>query len=191
VTRDPSGKSEDDMTRLTQSLQVSDLSQFARDLHRQLAAEPALPGHLALLNMLARAGGYRNYQHLRAQTAAGERIAAPAPPAADLARVETALRYFDAGGRMLSWPSKTNLQHLCLWGLWSRLPSGQAMTERQISAQLKEWHLFGDAAILRRTLVELGLVSRDAGVSVYLRQEITPPADARALIKALHQRVAA
>ena len=179
------------MTRLTQSLQINDLSLFARDLHRQLAAEPSLPGHLALLNMLARAGGYRNYQHLRAQTAAEARIAAPAPPTADMTRVETALRYFDAAGRMLSWPSKTNLQHLCLWGLWSRLPAGEKMSERQISALLKGWHLFGDAAILRRTMVELGLVSRDAGVSVYLRQEVTPPADARALIRALHQRVAA
>lgn len=179
------------MTRMNQSLQISDLSLFARDLHRQLVAEPALPGHLALLNMLARAGGYHNYQHLRAQTAAQERIAAPAPPAADMARVETALRYFDASGRMGSWPAKTSLQHLCLWGLWSRLPVGQKLTERQISALLQTWHLFGDAAILRRTMVEQGLVSRDAGVSVYLRQEITPPADARALIRALHQRVAA
>lgn len=76
--------------------------------------------------------------------------------------------------RMLSWPSKTNLQHLCLWGLWSAA-CGEKMSERQISALLKGWHLFGDAAILRRTMVEeLGLVSRDAGVSVYLRQEVDP-----------------
>jgi phosphoribosylanthranilate isomerase len=48
---------------------------------------------------------------------------------------------------MVSWPAKTNLQPLCLWGLWSRLPKARQMTEREISGFLKDWHLFGDAAV--------------------------------------------
>ena len=47
------------MTRDALCLTVEDLSAFARNLHKQLAAEPALPGHLSLLNMLARAAGFR------------------------------------------------------------------------------------------------------------------------------------
>ena len=67
------------MTRDALCLTVEDLSAFARNLHKQLAAEPALPGHLSLLNMLARAAGFRNYQHFRAVGAAAARIAAPEP----------------------------------------------------------------------------------------------------------------
>ncbi len=81
------------MTRDALCLTVEDLSAFARNLHKQLAAEPALPGHLSLLNMLARAAGFRNYQHFRAVGAAAERIAAP-EPTADMVAVEQALRQF-------------------------------------------------------------------------------------------------
>lgn len=66
---------------------------------------------------------------------------------------------------------------------------GESLSERQISARLAGWHLFGDAAILRRTLVELGLVARSIGASVYQRVEVPPAADAQALIRALHLRL--
>ncbi|MEZ5756035.1 MAG: DUF2087 domain-containing protein [Paracoccaceae bacterium] len=37
---------------------------------------------------------------------------------------------------------------------------GESFTERQISARLDAHHSFGDAAILRRTMIELKLLSR-------------------------------
>ncbi|MGV8952648.1 MAG: DUF2087 domain-containing protein [Cypionkella sp.] len=174
------------MTRTTLPLQISDVSTFARNLQRQLEAE-AKPGHLALLNMLARAAGFQNHQHLRAQVNAAERIAAPAPEA-DMKRVEAALRCFDAAGQMTHWPAKTSLQHLCLWALWAHLPRGQTLTEREISTRLNARHRFTDAAILRRTLVELQLVSRSQDGAEYLRREQPPPPEARALIRALALR---
>jgi hypothetical protein len=176
------------MTQTSLPLQSADISTFARNLHRQLSAEAGVPSHLTLLNMLARSAGYRNFQHLRAQTASAARLAKPLPQA-DLKRVETALRFFDAAGQMTNWPSKTNLQHLCMWALWSRLPAQQTQSEREISALLNTWHLFGDAAILRRTLVELGLICRTVGGNVYTRAKITPPPDAAALIRHLHSGV--
>jgi hypothetical protein len=177
---------EDKMTRTTLPLQISDVSTFARNLQRQLEAE-AKPGHLALLNMLARAAGFQNHQHLRAQVNAAERIAAPAPKA-DMKRVEAALRCFDAAGQMTHWPAKTSLQHLCLWALWAHLPRGQTLTEREISTRLNALHRFTDAAILRRTLVELQLVSRSQDGAEYLRREQPPPPEALALIRALALR---
>lgn len=164
------------MTRTAQPLHISDLSDFARALHRQLPAPQ--PTHLSLLNMLARAAGFQNYQHLHAQAA---------PKAADPKRVAAALRYFDARGRMTKWPGKTNLQHLCLWGLWADLPRG-AMTERQISEHLSERHLFGDPAILRRTLVEMALVSRTQDGSQYQRLQPVPPPEAAEVLGALALR---
>jgi hypothetical protein len=53
-------------------LHVGDVSDFARTLRRQLDAMQRTPGHVEMLNLLARAGGYRNIQHLRAHRAAAE-----------------------------------------------------------------------------------------------------------------------
>jgi len=90
---------------------------------------------------------------------------------------------------MTSWPARTAVQHLCLWALWSRLPRGTHLSERQISEHLTAWHGFGDPAILRRTLVELGLVTRSPGAAAYRRIERPPTPEAAALIRRLHARL--
>ena len=88
------------MPRDSIALTINDLSAFARTLRRDLATADSFPGHLALMNMLARAAGYGNFQHLRASggpTAA----ATPAPlPEAERKHLDAALRVFDAEGRM-------------------------------------------------------------------------------------------
>jgi hypothetical protein len=182
--RNPGLNAEDAMTRPVLSLTIDDLSPFARRLHQHLAQAKATPGHLALMNMISRAAGYQNFQHLRAGN-----MAAPAKPTiqpVDQARLTQVLRHFDAQGRFLRWPAKTNLQHLAVWALWSHLPKGEEMSERQISDRLNALHLFGDAAILRRTLVELQLVTRSEGGRDYRRQERAPDPTERALIRHLH-----
>ena len=148
------------------------------------------PRHLALMNMLARSARFRNLQHLRASAKAGHDLATPGATA-DLTRVQTALRHFDTQGRFVSWPARTAVQHLCLWAPWSRLARGQSLTERQIRALLDQWHRFHDAAILRRTLVELTLVTRTEDGASYLRQEVAPTPEARALIHHLHHAASA
>ena len=174
------------MTKTTIALPIPDLTAFARSLSRELTPPP---GHLALLNMLARASGFRNFQHLRASHKAGARLIPVAEPLPDLTRVQSALRHFDPAGQMTSWPSRTAIQHLCLWALWARLPKGPK-TERQISDHLNRWHSFTDAAILRRTLCELDLVTRTPGGTEYIRQERPPTPEARALIRLLQPRLA-
>ena len=80
------------------------------------------------------------------------------------------------------------MQELCLWALWARLPRGAVQSERAVSALLDGWHLFGDAAVLRRDMVGLGLLSRQAGATDYRRVEQPPPPEARALIGLLAAR---
>ena len=80
--------------RLRLPLQCEDLSSFAKTLRTQLTAHheahAGVPGHVQLLNMLARAAGHRNVQALKAQAAsergrqAGE-ARAPANLLADVA----------------------------------------------------------------------------------------------------------
>ena len=185
------------MPRQSIPLALADLSQFSRALGAQLAARPGeAPSHLSLMNMLARAAGFRNFQHLRTGAEpAPELDAAPLPPPpeappepVDPRRIAKVAGYFDAEGRLMRWPSKRAQQILCLWALWARLPAATPMSEREIGERLKALHGFGDHAILRRDLVGLGLFRRDPDGSNYLRLEKAPPAEPRLLIRELAPR---
>lgn len=173
------------MSREVFALAADDISAFARALRGQLAACDHLPSHLELLNMLARAGGHRNFQHFRA---AAEGAAAPPPPPVaaepmDEKRVERVARLFDAEGRLTRWPGKASWRKLCLWALWSTLPAGQTLTERAVNDHLNARHLFTDHALLRREMADHGLVWRTADGRAYRRIEQRPPAEARAVIR--------
>ena len=169
------------MTKTPLPLQVDDLSAFARALTRQMG--PASPAHLSLMNMLARAGGFQNVQHLRASAAAARRLQASQPePVADARQVERALHQFDGAGRLIRWPAKRSTQTLALWVLWSALPRAHVLTEAQVNAALNAQTLFTDPATLRRTMISCGMLSRAQGSAAYARIETRPPAEARALI---------
>jgi hypothetical protein len=173
------------MSRTVLPFAADDVSALAKSLGRELAAHDGRPGHVQLLNMLARGAGYRNFQHFRARTS-GESIDAPAvapPKPVDAAKVDRAVGYFDAEGRMKSWPSKTSLQALCLWVLWARMPAGESFPESGINGFIKAAHLFGDHALLRREMFNQGLLSRTLDCRDYRRIERRPPAEALALIR--------
>jgi hypothetical protein len=179
------------MSRDLIALPVADLSAFTRHLSRQLGADGAsAPPHQSLMNMLARAGGFRNLQHLRAARAAERRLDAPAPAQGpvDHALVARAMVLFDDHGVLRQWPARRVVQCLCLWALWARLPRGSGQSERQISAALNALHGFGDAALLRRDMVELGLLKRSDDCTDYARVERRPPPEALALIARLAAR---
>lgn len=151
--------------------------------------------HVQLLNMLVRAVGYRNFQHYRAQFAAQERLdrlAAPQPAApeapVDLRRVERAARHFGPDGLLARWPGKVSLQRLCLWWVWSRLPAGQVLTGAQMDDALRACHHFGDHALLRRWLCDLGMATRTPDGRQYRRVEQRPPQEALALLQHLRDR---
>jgi hypothetical protein len=160
-----------------------DMSSLAKSLRAQLAGRKVVPSHVEMLNMLARASGHRNFQHLRARRT-DERAAASAG-SVDGGAVARAGGFFDAEGRLTSWPAKTSVQALCLWALWSRLPSERVMTEGEANAEINALHLFGDHAIIRRTLCQMGLLSRTIDGREYRRVERPPTPEAAALIRRL------
>lgn len=172
------------MPRTLLPFAVDDISALAKSLRGQLAARSGPPGHVEMLNMLARAAGCRNFQHFRAQAAAD--LVAPAPePEPDGALVERTARHFDAEGRLATWPAKTSLQSLALWGLWSRIPPETTFSEVQFNQRLNMFSQIGDPALLRRSMVHAGLVSRTDDCRDYRRIERRPPPDALALIRRL------
>ncbi|MDQ0512231.1 DUF2087 domain-containing protein [Ancylobacter amanitiformis] len=184
------------MTRTVLAYEAPDISALARTLHGRLATLDHVPGHVELLNILARAAGFRNFQHLRADRLARRQIDAtpppapppPAPPPADHARCAKALRLYDAQGRLARWPKKRNQQELCLWVLWSRLPAGETFAEKIMNERVNRLHLFGDHALLRRELIELGLFRRTVDGREYSRIEQAPPPELRVLLALLRGR---
>lgn len=180
------------MPRTVLAYEAPDVSALARTLHNGLAGLDRPPGHVELLNLLARGAGFRNFQHMRADAQARQRLETPPPvaptPVADHARCEKALRLFDPEGRLARWPKKRNQQILCLWMLWSRLPSGETFHERRMNELLNAEHLFGDHALLRRELVELGLFRRTPDGREYSRVERAPPPEMAKLAALLRQR---
>ena len=173
----------------------ADMSALARSLRDQLVALGEIPSHVQLLNMLAKANGFRNFQHLKAEADAAPIAARPAPtappPPVDEARVARVAGHFGPDGTLLRWPSRTNHQELCVWVLWARYPAREIMDERGVSAWLNERHTFGDAALLRRTMVTMGLVTRTQDGREYRRVEQKPPPELVALLARMDARAAA
>ncbi len=165
------------MSRTPLPFHAEDISALARALKGELARLDHQPGHVELLNMLARSAGCRNFQHFRAQAQAREALEQrPAPsPAADFVKVRCVARHFDAEGRLIRWPGKYSEQQMCLWVLWSRLPARQAMTEKQVNEVLNAHHRFGDHALIRRELVDGGWLTRSRDGARYDRIEQRRP----------------
>ena len=87
------------MTKRPVPLNVNDVTVFCRALSNQLG--DTSPSHLALMNMIARAAGFQNMQHMRAATAAQSRLSQDAEqPIADARTVERTLTQFDTFGRL-------------------------------------------------------------------------------------------
>jgi hypothetical protein len=166
------------MSRQMLSLSIADLSAFAKSLREQLSKRDEKPGQVDMLNMLARAAGFRNYQHFKAVTEA-----APKADPVDLTLVEKVARHFDADGVLLRWPGKNRLQPLCLWALWARMEPGRDYADRENTALLNAWASFGDHALLRRAMVDMGYVTRTPDGRTYRRIEQKPPAELSALLK--------
>lgn len=180
------------MSRTLIPLLVSDLSSFAKALKAQLSARESLPSHVELLNMLARAAGHGNFQSLRAgaarvATADSLPAVSPAPdptpqPAPDRRLVERVARCFDRDGLLVRWPARRSDQVVVLHLLAARFPSGEVLAEPAVNALLRAAHSFGDHALLRRELCDLGLLTRTPSGSAYRRPARPLPPEANAVL---------
>lgn len=181
------------MSRDILPLMAPDISAFAKALGRELAQFDGKPGHVHLLNMLSRGVGYRNFQHFRAASLAELRLAEPppVPDPVDHALVDRVSGHFDAEGQLLRWPSRYGHQSLALWVLWSRLEAGTVYSEFDVSLVIRNNHRFGDHALIRRAMIDAGLITRTPDGREYRRVERKPPGEALALIRRIAARSSA
>lgn len=181
------------MSRLPLSLVVPDASLFAKSLGQSLktrhAAGSPPPGHVELLNLMARALGHRNLQSLQAAAPAP----LPAPPLATQDRpppsrlsdnARKALMQFDSRGRLLRWPNKFSVQKLAMWVLWTLFDGRRVYTEREVNEVLKAANAFGDHVTLRRELINHQLLTRKSDCSEYRKLAARPDDETRALLQA-------
>lgn len=156
---------------------AGDISTLARSLRRQLGGFDHTPSHVEMLNLLAKAGGYRNFQHYRSAVLPAQ-TSREAVPEINRKHVKILMRHLDGEKRLIRWPKKFSIRMLGLWVMWSRIPANEPMTEIDINTLLRENHLFDDHALLRRELVDRGMVDRTADGRSYTRIERQPPVDA-------------
>ena len=181
---------------------AADISTLCKNLRQQLStAGHEAPGHVALLNMLAKSAGYRNYQMLKAcpplvppvtQAPAVESVVG----AITLPRGSTVpvtlrrlLACFDTQGRLTRWPNKYAAQQMAIWALWSRLPAQRELTEKQVNNYIAAWHTFGDQATLRRELVNAKLLWRTVDCRVYRKEVRRPSEETREFLDLLFSNV--
>ncbi len=196
------------MTRTALPYSAPDLSALARLLERalddHLVTHGRLPGHVEMMNLLARGAGHRNLQTLQAAAppassapeiatdpwfdapVIAEPAAEPAPPAPMLsAHAKKALEHFDPAGRLERWPQKLSVQRLAMWVLWTRFDARRVYTEAEVNQILKGWHLYGDHVTLRRELIDHKLLVRKSDCSEYRKLPLEPDDEVRALLQAL------
>jgi hypothetical protein len=187
------------MPRSPLSFVVPDASAFARALGQSLktrhaAGEPP-PGHVELLNHVARALGHRNLQALQAAVLRSPALPPPVlaaedrPPPPTLSdNARKALGQFDSRGRLLRWPVKYSVQALAMWVLWTLFDGRRVYSEAEVNQILKAANAFGDHATLRRELINHRLMARKSDCSEYRKLPARPDAEARALLQAWRQQ---
>ena len=170
------------MSRDTLKIEIADITDFAANLRKQLIETEAFPSHLSFLGMIARASGYRNFQHLQAQATKGLAL-----PAGSEAKLKRALRVFSNNGKMMHWPASTSIQALCLWPIWFDIARRAEMSEKQVNNAIQKRIDFEDFPLVRRSLIDHKLMTRTNDGRVYTRVSKTPPTEAIVLSKLLEE----
>ena len=80
-------------------------------------------------------------------------------------------RFLDEKGRIRIWPSKRDMKESILGYLAEKFEYQKVYTEKEVNSIIQEWHTFNDYFILRRGLIESGLLSRTRNGASYWREE--------------------
>ena len=70
-------------------------------------------------------------------------------------------RFLNSDGQITQWPAKQRDKLLVLEYLADKFEADKIYTELEINEVLKLWHTFMDWPLLRRGMVDMGLLSRD------------------------------
>ena len=80
---------------------------------------------------------------------------------------ESLRNFVDETGRLTGWPRKYTRKVIAAQYLAGKFEPGRDYTEAQVNDILEDWHTFNDAAVLRRFLVDLGILARTSNGREY------------------------
>ena len=78
-------------------------------------------------------------------------------------KYSTIKSYLNSDGQITQWASKKHRQKqlLMLAYIAAHFEASKTYTEPEVNAIIKQWHTFGDHALLRRELIDARLMTRD------------------------------
>ena len=79
----------------------------------------------------------------------------------------TLARFLDENGRIKAYPAKNSVKRLVLAYLSDKFDDGVLYMEKEVNEILSSWHTFDDYFLLRRALVDSGLLARTSSGSKY------------------------
>ncbi len=86
----------------------------------------------------------------------------------DKSKLPRDLRPFvDDTGRLCQWPSRYKVQRMAVALLAQRFEPGSRYNEKELNFRIMDGHTFADWALIRRSLVDWGFMSRIADGSCY------------------------
>lgn len=93
----------------------------------------------------------------------------------DLSDIKKELKNFlDDKGVLTKYPAKFRLKIFSLFYLSSKFEPGKKYTEKEVNEILREWHIFGDWAMLRRDLYDNRFLGREQNCTFYWLEEKQP-----------------
>jgi hypothetical protein len=82
-------------------------------------------------------------------------------------------QFFDDDGRLIGWPRKLTFKRIAADYLAGKFEPGRIYSEAEVNDILEDWHAFNDAAVLRRFLIDLGIMQRTSDGRQYWLTGIT------------------
>jgi hypothetical protein len=80
-------------------------------------------------------------------------------------------RFLDDEGNIKQLPSKKDARLVVLSYLAEKFEVGRDYTEKEVNAIIDGWHTFGDYFLLRRELIDSGLMRRTRDGARYWKEE--------------------
>lgn len=77
--------------------------------------------------------------------------------------------YLNKDGKIKAWPAKTEAKHAVLAYMSTKFELGRDYKEKEVNAIIEANHAFGDYFLLRRGMVDLGVMARTPDGARYWR----------------------
>lgn len=80
-------------------------------------------------------------------------------------------RFLNPEGKITQLPKKSSIRLAVLEYLAQKFETERSYTEHEVNAVCENWHTFGDYFLLRRELIDRGLLCRKPDGSSYWREK--------------------